>query len=322
MLSILNFIPNKRGLSDTLRRSSRFFGIILNTDLIYFRCLFANQRNCVRESAMNLRFSWLLIVFITWACQGPRSLDSASHLVVANGKKVVRSDPYAGALVALVKNGSVSPGSIVPYCTGVLISPTAVVTAAHCIEETEVSTVFGLGLASEPTVLMGRAIKHEQYGADYNESFSFDLALILLSRNAPTSAKPLSLAGQQDYRIGDRGTLAGYGEVAKDTSDPRPKANQGIPFQTELRIKDIFKRGDENIRDDVSHWGLITSTSGDRRSGGCEGDSGGPLIVWQGGIPLLAAVVNGSMRGRSCDTETIFTNLDFYQEWIRKNTRT
>jgi hypothetical protein len=179
-----------------------------------------------------------------------------------------------------------------------------------------VQVALGLGVGSDVQLVKGKAIRHPHYGSAYSEPFSFDLGLVILFGALSPTAKQLWVAKEGDYDIGSTALVAGYGSIAKDVDHLQMEANKGVPRQARMRILDVFRKGDEHIRDDVDRWGLITGVEDDRHSGGCEGDSGGPLIVWRDGTPLVAGIVNGSPKGRRCDSEFFFTNLDFYSQWI------
>lgn len=250
------------------------------------------------------------------ACHRSGSIAPHTDLSIARGTTVSSSEPFASALVAFVSTGYnlAHPGP--PYCSGVLIAPRVVATAAHCLSDPDAQVAFGLGVGSDVQLVKGKAIKHPQYDSAYSEPFSFDLGLVILSGTFPSNAKPLWIAKEGDYGVGSAALVAGYGSTAPDVDHPQLEVNQGIPHQAMMRIRDVFRKGDELIRDDVDRWGLITAVADDRHSGGCEGDSGGPLIVWRDGSPLVAGIVNGSPKGRRCDNEFFFTNLDFYSQWI------
>lgn len=258
----------------------------------------------------------VVFLFTILACHRSGSIAPHADLSIARGTTVPSSEPFASALVAFVSTGYDLANPEAPYCSGVLIAPRVVATAGHCLSDPYAQVALGLGVGSDVQLVKGEAIRHPQYGSAYSEPFSFDLGLVILSGALTPNAKPLRVAKEGDYDIGSTALVAGYGSIAKDVDHPQMEANKGIPRQARMRILDVFRKGDEHIRDDVERWGLITGVADDRHSGGCEGDSGGPLIVWSHGSPLVAGIVNGSPKGRRCDNEFFFTNLDFYSQWI------
>ena len=257
-----------------------------------------------------------LLLITCLACQRPISDAPASKLSIANGTMVAPTQSFASAMVALVSQEPYLANIESPFCSGVLIAPAVVATAAHCLGDPYVQVAVGMGVQSEVQMVRGKAIKHPHYGSDYSETFSFDLGLVILPVALPSTYKHLAIAKEGDYDVGTQALVVGYGSIAKHVSHSQMEANKGRPLQANIRIRDVFRKGDENIRDDVDRWGLILAATDDQSSGGCEGDSGGPLIVWRNGSPLVAGIVNGSPSGRRCDNEFLFTNLDFYSQWI------
>jgi secreted trypsin-like serine protease len=162
---------------------------------------------------------------------------------------------------------------------------------------------------------------HESYNKEYNEKYSFDLALIKLDGPVPAFARPLPVAKQEEFRVGDAVTLAGYGDVAY----PIKVGNQLIlgPVKsgitntlnsTVTTIVDIFTRNDVDLRDDMFFYGLITFKSADQLSGACAGDSGGPMLIDVNGRLKVVGIGNGGWK--QCDSSGWYTNLDFYREWL------
>src|ERR1043165_1473157 len=83
--------------------------------------------------------------------------------------------PYVGILVTTIG------GQRTPVCSGFLVTPTAFVTAAHCVDELgdlPVFVSFDQRFTATSPLLHGTAIPNPDFGAP--ESDTHDIALIVL----------------------------------------------------------------------------------------------------------------------------------------------
>jgi secreted trypsin-like serine protease len=188
-------------------------------------------------------------------------------------------------------------------CTGTLITPTAVLTAAHC-------------LAFDPVLVVVVVFPTATTRADYVASsfvshprFSLprvpvgDLAIVGLSTPV-ADVQPLPLVSRSP-RPRTTATIVGYGEDGSGVFDGRKRIGT-----VQLRR---CPRG-LRVQGSVVRLGkALCWRPSFRTSDTCSGDSGGPLLV-DGGV---AGVTSGGIGATACPGQLSFdTNVARYREWI------
>jgi secreted trypsin-like serine protease len=211
-------------------------------------------------------------------------------------------------------------------CTGTVVAPRVVLTAAHCAEDVEsgrftgvhayaiATGVSNLRQASKTNVFRVAAT-HVFPGFDPGRVHG-DAALLILS--SPTSAPPLGLAGPADaplYGGGAPVSIAGWGLTQAQ--------NRNAPTTLRATTMQIQKSGLCQSRT-RSYYGdyspalqLCLLEPPADKSGSCFGDSGGPAI---GQRPDGSAVELGviSVVGPFCSPQApnVLTRTDLISTWV------
>jgi Secreted trypsin-like serine protease len=171
-------------------------------------------------------------------------------------------------------------------CSGIVLAPDVVLTAAHCVTGAEAYRVHYRDRTGEPVLITPREIVvHPRYDRDAIKARrrSVDIALVRLPQPLPQSFATAALSRAAPPREGARLTIGGWGVAAE--GDHR---STGTFRVLEMTVVEPYGPGR------ILVW-LANGTK--RRAGACEGDSGGPIADAGG----LVVAVTGFARGEGRD---------------------
>jgi hypothetical protein len=184
-------------------------------------------------------------------------------------------------------------------CSGIVVAPDAVLTAAHCVAGKAEYRVHFRDEAGEPVLLAPAATAiHRGYNpsAVRDRRPSVDLALIRLDEPLPARFEPASLLTTPPGK-GAAIVVGGYGITGRN--DARSTGRFRVAGATAIEPYGPSR---------ILLWGE------GRDAGACEGDSGGPMAV----ADTVAAVTGWSSaaNGRGCGGLTQGILLGPQRAWI------
>jgi V8-like Glu-specific endopeptidase len=218
--------------------------------------------------------------------------ESREERVAASRQAIVggSADSADTAVVALLDPGT---GAL---CSGMLVAPSVVLTAAHCLAGLDAGALEVLvgGDSSKPdqTLTVARVIPYPTYDSQADGiPGGVDLGAVVLS--AATSVTPIEVrTDTTDAQL----TSAQVDVVGYGASNGATLSGSGTRRSVVLTVDTVCSR---------------VLQAGGPDADACEGDSGGAVLL--GG--KLVAVVSGGRSG--CASPTFLTRTDAHADWIR-----
>jgi secreted trypsin-like serine protease len=238
---------------------------------------------------------------------GPALLLSVpAHAIVGGGAP--STEGVARSVVTIV-------GSRGNFCTGALIAPKLVLSAAHCVQPGADYKIVEYGADRQPSLQDVKAVAiHPGFNmqAMSGHRATADVALLQLAA-APKGKTPAALGMPNiPINVGSSFTVAGIGVTVRGdgksggTIRVAGLVATGKPGTLQIRLVDPVGQG--------TREGL----------GACTGDSGAPVFEDKQGGPVIVGVVSwstGPNGSAGCGGMTGVTPLTLYRDWIAQTTQ-
>lgn len=286
---------------------------------------------------------WLVATsFLTLVSCSPKSaglFENTQGTSIVNGSEVKEKAAITTSIVGLFDTKRKF------ICTGSLIAPNIVLTAAHCAPDraSHLKVVFANNVdeilnTREPDILQEFALQATDFKVSpkwdpNNETIEIDtgdIALVKFKGQIPAGYKPaVFLPDQSVLKRGALVTVAGYGVSFVDSFPIDPSKFRNLDQAIEDGEVICDERNRNCMKVEMSGDGLLRQTQApissiqetelrldERKSGTCSGDSGGPAYIEENGqLYLFGVTSRGSML---CDNTGVYTNALEYMPWINE----
>lgn len=284
---------------------------------------------------MTLRLSTTLSVTVAMAsialtgCGGKRRLENAHPPVserflssvaaaseqtrIVGGKALTADNPghkSAVAIFSIAPNGK--NGSI---CTGTLVAPGLVVTAAHCmIRNKPIAVLFGTNVNDDKTRVARKVVEFLPFKRTLNQFPSYDIGWVKFEGSVPPGHVPSKiLVNPKRLDETPRALLVGYGITSDKGEDSGEKRTV---------LTRVSKHAYVN-NDKFKSVIVMGPTPG---FGACQGDSGGPAYVYVNKEWVLTGATNGITPhiapSMSCHHgSSWYTFVGDYVPWIQSTAK-
>ena len=205
----------------------------------------------------------------------PAPIPAAQTCGNIGGTAILNGAPCSADTSSVVLlNMRSNDGAQLGACSGTVVSSRRILTAAHCVDQGVAIVLVWLGSGEQ---IQAQSFVHYP-GYVFNQS-GFDVAVVTMAADLPRNPVPVLLG--RDARVGETAIIAGWGRDQNNSTA-------------------TLRSGSTTISA-VSN--LLQTAYAPPSSSVCSGDSGGPILVQEGGTWTIAGITSATSNNE-CNTGT------------------
>jgi len=213
--------------------------------------------------------------------------------------------------------------TVKPFCGATLITPTVVLTAAHCFPDNTDPTQHYIKLGDltvgkkdrgEKSMAIKRIIKHPMYD---EETYMHDIAIVVLKKKTKFTKNLKPACIPERNVLPSSCYISGWGATAEEGATAKVLQHVSVPTVANSQCNSVYKTKIDQDGEIITR-NMRCAGYEEGKKDACQGDSGGPLSCKRGKKWTLSGVVSwgqGCARARSYG---VYTNVHNYVFWIRK----
>jgi transmembrane serine protease 9 len=221
----------------------------------------------------------------TGQCSALELTDTATNAKIVNGTPC--NGLSKSPVVAILKN---TPDGKTGFCSGTMLSPNKVLTAAHCVDgAASIDILFSVTTDKFVYVTASSWNKHPEFTGFSGSDIRNDVAIIHSPVSLPVPNLPILTSSAP--KIGDKVSIFGYGATSG-----------GAAIDGKLRVGSMVVGGIDTHKI-YAYFDASTSNT-------CSGDSGGPMLLQVNGQQTIIGTTSyGSSTNCSVGELSAFMNL-------------